>query len=118
MNFEENEIARELRSLTRKFALKELAPLVDEDERNEIFRPELIRKLGELGLTGIPVPEEYGGAGLGYCEYIAAIEELAAVNLGYAISVAVTGLPQIILSLFGSEEQKKKFIPALAWAVE
>ena len=114
MNFEENEVARELRALTRKFAQKELAPLVEEDERNETFRPEIIRKLGELGLTGIPVPEEYGGAGLGYSEYIATIEELAAVNAGYAISVAVTGLPQIILSLFGTEEQKRKFIPPLA----
>ncbi len=114
VNFEENEVARELRALTRKFALKELAPLVEEDERNETFRPEIIRKLGDLGLTGIPVPEEYGGAGLGYGEYIAAIEELAAVNAGYAISVAVTGLPQIILSLFGTEEQKKKYIPPLA----
>lgn len=105
---------KELRELARKFALKEIAPFVEEDERTETFRPELIAKLGKLGLTGIPLPEEYGGAGLGYAEYVAVIEELASVNAGYAISVAVTGLAQVILSLYGSEEQKKKYIPKLA----
>src|SRR4051794_13343841 len=114
MNFQESDVQRELRELTRRFAQKELAPLVEEDDRAERFRPELIAKLGELGLTGIPVPEAYGGAGLGYQEYAVVIEELASVSAAYAISVAVTGLPQIILSLFGTEEQKKKFIPPLA----
>ena len=114
MHFEETSIQKELRALTRKFAQKELAPLIEDDEHAEKFRPELILKLGELGLTGIPVPETYGGAGLGYQEYITTIEELAAVSTSYAISIAVTGLPQIILNLFGSEEQKKKFILPLA----
>lgn len=112
--FYENPMQAELRDLTRKFAQKEIAPLVEEDEAHERFRPELIQKLGELGLTGIPVPEQYGGAGLGYLAYISTIEELAAVNLGYAISVAVTGLPQVILNLFGNEAQKQKYIPPLA----
>lgn len=114
MNFEETPVQQELRALTRKFAQKDLTPLVEEDERNETFRPEIIAKLGELGLTGIPVPEAYGGSGLGYQEYAVTIEELAAANTGYAISVAVTGLPQVILNLFGNEEQKKKYIPPLA----
>ncbi len=104
----------ELRSLTRRFAQKELWPLIEKDEEEERFRPELIAKLGELGLTGIPLPEEYGGAGLGYSEYSTVIEELAACNAGYAISVAVTGLPQVILNLFGTDAQKKKYIPPLA----
>ncbi|HAR42618.1 MAG TPA: acyl-CoA dehydrogenase [Bdellovibrionales bacterium] len=114
MDFQETEIQTELRDLTRKFARKEILPLVEEDEHNEHFRPELIAKLGELGLTGIPVPEDFGGAGMGYQEYICAIEELAAVNTSYAISVAVTGLPQVILNLFGNAEQKAKYIPPLA----
>jgi alkylation response protein AidB-like acyl-CoA dehydrogenase len=114
MNFDETPIQKELRDLTRRFAQKELVPLIEEDERTETFRPELIRKLGELGLTGIPVPEEFGGAGLGYQEYAVVIEELAKANTGYAISVAVTGLPQVILNLFGTTEQKKKYIPGLA----
>lgn len=114
MDFRESPIQKELRELTRKFAQKELWPIIEEDERAERFRPELIKKLGELGLTGIPVPEAYGGAGLGYLEYTSTIEELATCNAGYAISVAVTGLAQIILNLYGTEEQKAKFIPRLA----
>ncbi len=114
MNFEETPVQKELRSLTRRFVQKELSHLIEEDERTERFRPEMIQQLGNLGLTSIPVPEIYGGAGLGYQEYIVAIEELAAGNSGYAISVAVTGLPQIILNLFGNEEQRKKYVPPLA----
>ena len=114
MNFEESAIQSELRDLARKFAQKEILPTVEQDEHDENFRPEIIQKLGELGLTGIPVPEEYGGAGMGYQDYICAIEELAAVSASYAISVAVTGLPQVILNLFGNEEQKKTYIPPLA----
>jgi acyl-CoA dehydrogenase len=114
MHFEESSIQNELRALARKFAQKDLKPLIEADEKTETFRPEVIRQLGELGLTGIAVPEAYGGAGLGYQEYIVAIEEIAAVSTAYAISVAVTGLPQIILNLFGNDEQKKRFIPPLA----
>ncbi len=114
MNFEETAIQAELRQLTRKFAQNELLPLIEEDERDERFRPERIAKLGELGLTGIPVPEELGGAGLGYQEYIVVIEELAAVSAAYAVSVAVSGLPLIVINVFGNEDQKKKYVPRLA----
>jgi acyl-CoA dehydrogenase len=114
MDFQESPVQTELRELTRRFLLKEVAPLIEADEETETFRPEIIRKLGELGLTGIPVPEAYGGAGLGYEDYITVIEELAAVHSSYAISVAVTGLAQVILNLFGNEAQKKKYIPSLA----
>jgi butyryl-CoA dehydrogenase len=114
MDFQESPIQVELRQLARRFAENELAPLIEQDERDERFRPEMIAELGKLGLCGIPVPEPYGGAGLGYQEYAIAIEEIAAVSVSYAISVAVTGLTQVILNLFGNEEQKKKYIPPLA----
>jgi alkylation response protein AidB-like acyl-CoA dehydrogenase len=114
MDFSPSMMESEIRALTRKFAQTEMAPHIEADEDEERFRPEWITKLGELGLTAIPVPEEYGGAGLGYAEYCAVIEELAAVNAGYAISIAVTGLPQVILANSGNEEQKKKYIPPLA----
>jgi len=118
MNFStsigDSEVQAELRALTRKFIQKELAPLVEKDEETETFRPEIIQKLGELGLTGVPLPEDVGGSGLGFTEYVRVIEEIAAVNVGYAISVAVTGLTQSILNIFGNEAQKKKYIPALA----
>ncbi len=112
--YNDTAIQSEIRALARKFAQNDLLPHIEEDEKSETFRPELIRKLGELGLTGIPVAEEFGGAGLTTSEYIIAVEEIARVSLGYAISVAVTGLPQMILSQFGNEAQKKKYIPRLA----
>ena len=114
MSFQSSDIQNELRDLTRKFATKTIAPHLEKDEHEERFRPEWIAQLGELGLTGIPTPETYGGAGLGYSDYITVIEELAAVSAAYAISVSVTGLPQVILNACGTEEQKKKYIPPLA----
>ena len=114
MNFEATQVQQELRDLTRKFAQKEILPLVEKDEESETFRPEIIAKLGELGLTGITLPEEYSGAGLGYQEFIIVIEELAAVNSGYAISVSVTALAQVILNVFGTAEQKRRYIPPMA----
>jgi alkylation response protein AidB-like acyl-CoA dehydrogenase len=114
MNFEATPMQQELRELTRKFARKSIAATVEQDEQDGTFRPEYIRELGSLGLTGIPVPEAYGGAGMGYQDYIVTIEELARVSAAYAISVAVTGLPQMILSIYGNESQKQKYIPRLA----
>lgn len=114
LSIQDTPVQAELRALARKFAQKNLAPIVEQDEAEGRFRPELIAELGKIGLTGIPVAEDYAGAGLGYSEYCVALEELAAVNAGYAISVAVTGLTQIILSLFGNEAQKKRYIPPLA----
>lgn len=114
MIFSETATQQELRQLAQRFAQKDLLPFVEKDEHEERFRPEVIQKMGELGLTGIPLPEQWGGAGLGYQEYIVALEELAAVNLGYAISTAVTGLTQIILNLFGTPAQKQQYIPSLA----
>lgn len=113
-SFGDNDVQSEIRALARKFAQTELKPFIEEDEASETFRPELIRKLGELGLAGLPVSESLDGAGLGYQEYAAVIEEIAAVSGAYAVSVAVTGLPQAILSIFGTEGQKKKYIPPLA----
>ncbi len=111
---EETSVQNDIRTLARKFAQKELSPWIEEDEESGTFRPEKIAQLGELGLTGIPVSDSFGGAGMGYSEYICAIEELARVSSAYAISVAVTGLPQVILETFGTESQKSKFIPPLA----
>ncbi len=91
-----------------------LGPIIAKDEETGTFRPEIIKKLGELGLTGIPTEEKYGGAGLGYTEYVIALEELSCLGISYPVSVNVSGLPQIILSTYGNEDQKKKYIPKLA----
>ena len=110
----ETESQIEIRELARKYAREKIAPTVEKDEETATFRREIIQELGALGLTGIPTHTQYGGIGLGYQEYIAAIEELGAVSSSYAISVAVSGLPQIILQTFGNSEQKERFIPGLA----
>lgn len=110
----ETEAQVEIRNLARKFSRDRIAPLVEHDEETETFRREIIRGLGELGLTGIPTSEHCGGAGLGYQEYIAAIEEIAASSGAYAVSIAVSGLPQVILDTFGTAAQKEKYIPKLA----
>ncbi len=114
MDFKATPVQQELRDLTRKFVKNSIWPIVEHDEETGTFRPEIIAGLGELGLTGIPVSDSYGGAGLGYQDYIVAIEEIARASASYAISVAVTGLPQVILEEGGTEEQKQKYIPALA----
>jgi alkylation response protein AidB-like acyl-CoA dehydrogenase len=114
MRFSRTEEQNHLKDLAAKAAKQHIAPIVENDEEKCVFRPEIIHKLGELGLTGIPTPAEYDGAGLGYLEYAIALEEIAAVSTAYAVSVAVSGLPQVILNLFGTEEQKKKYIPPLA----
>lgn len=113
MTFENSAVSNEIADLARKFAQKELLPIVQEDEQSERFRPEIIHQLGQLGLTGVAMPEEYGGAGLGYLEYVRVIEEISRVSSAYGISIAVTGLPQLIISKFGSDEQKKKVLPTL-----
>ncbi len=114
MDFAPTEMATQTRLLARKFVTDELQPIVAADEKAERFRTEIIAKFGALGLCGVPVPDTYGGAGLGYREYIGVIEEIAKASASYAISVAVTGLVQLVLTRFGSEEQKKKFLPRLA----
>lgn len=114
MDFSLTEEQRQIRELARRAASTHLAPIVAGDEETGRFRPELIKELGALGLTGIPTSADFDGAGLGYTEYALALEELAAVSTAYAISVAVSGLPQVILAAFGTPEQKQKLIPPLA----
>jgi butyryl-CoA dehydrogenase len=114
MDFNESSIQSEVRSLSRKFARERLAPHVEQDEEQERFRPEFVHEWGALGLAGIPTPENYSGAGLGYSEQCAALEEIAAVHAAYAVSLAVSGLPQAILAQSGTEAQKQKYIPPLA----
>ncbi len=108
MDFQPTEMQTELSGLARRFAREKIQPVVEQDEHDERFRPELIAELGQLGLTGIPVAEAHGGAGLGYQDYITVLEELASVSVSYAISVAVTGLAQVILEKFGNEAQKQR----------
>lgn len=112
--FDLTEDQRALAEAARDFARATLGPTLEEDDDREIFRKELVVAMGGQGLCGIPTPERYGGLGLGYREYCVVLEEIAAVSASYAVSVSVTGLPQVILNLFGTEAQKEQWLPGLA----
>ncbi len=104
-----------MRKMVRDFAQQEVAPAVERMEQEDRFPSELIGKMGELGILGIPIPEEYGGAGMDYVSYIIAIHELSKVSatLGVILSVH-TSVGTFPILKFGSEEQKKHYVPKLA----
>ncbi len=119
------ESVRQIQEIVRRFAQERLAPLVKELDETQRFPEALFREAGQMGLLGIFVPQEYGGAGLGYYEYVAAIAELGKVDGGFALSVAAhNSLCVGHIYYHGSEEQKRKYLPKLtsgewigAWAL-
>lgn len=112
--FEPTAEQQELTRVAREYCRATLGPTCKEDDEAEHFRKELISAMGEQGLCGIPTPSAHGGLGLGYFEYCLVLEEIARVSASYAVSVAVTGLPQMILTRFGSDAQKQRWLPGLA----
>ncbi|RWZ58949.1 acyl-CoA dehydrogenase [Halobacillus fulvus] len=104
-----------MRKMVRDFAEKEVAPAVERMEREDRFPSELIPKMGELGLMGIPIPEKYGGAEMDYTSYIIAIHELSKVSATVGVILSVhTSVGTNPILYFGTEEQKQKYIPKLA----
>jgi short-chain 2-methylacyl-CoA dehydrogenase len=104
-----------LRETVRAFAVERIAPVAEELDREHRFPYEIVAGLAELGLMGIPIPEEYGGAGGDTLSYAIAIEELTRVDSSVAITVAAhTSLGTMPFLLFGSEEQKREWLPDLA----
>jgi len=109
----ENEII--IRNTIREFAEKNIRPVIMEYDESQKFPIEIMKQLGDLGFLGILVPEEFGGAGLGYVEYAIIIEELSKVDPSIGLSVAAhNGLCTNHINMFGSEAQKKKYLPDLA----
>ena len=94
--------------MARDFAKKEIAPYVEEDEENHHYRREILSQLGELGLLGFSIPEEYGGNGLGWMEGVAALYEIAKVHTSWRLSISgnVWG-PAMTILHHGTEEQKQ-----------
>jgi short-chain 2-methylacyl-CoA dehydrogenase len=114
MHFDLSDEQQAIRTLVRDFALGEVRPVAEELDRTKSFPYEIVRKLGELGLMGIPYPEEYGGGGADNLSYALAIEELARVDSSVAITVAAhTSLGTWPLYAFGSDEQKAEWMPRL-----
>lgn len=115
MNFQEKETIPAIRDMVRDFSAQEILPHVMEWDEAQHFPREAFKRMGELGLLGMLVPEEFGGAGLGYFEYVAAIEELASVCGAVGLSMAAhNSLCTNHILTFGTEEQKQKFLPRLA----
>jgi len=117
MNFEITENQQMIADMVKDFAKKEILPSVMKWDESQEFPVEVFKKAGELGLMGVLVPEEYGGSGLGYFEYIQIIVEISKVCGSIGLSVAAhNSLCTNHILAFGSEEQKKKYLPKLATA--
>ena len=102
-------------NMVADFARSEIEPIARELDRESRFPKDIITKMGDLGLMGIPVPEQYGGAGMDTVAYAAAIMELAKADASVAITVAAhTSLGTMPIVLSGSQEQKNKYVPKLA----
>ncbi len=117
MNFTYSEDQKMIAQMVSDFAEKEVRPKLMEWDESQKFPLEVFKKLGELGLMGVLVPQEYGGSGLSYLEYVIAIKELAAVCGSVGLSMAAhNSLCTGHILQFANEEQKKKWLPKLATA--
>ena len=115
MNYELTGEQELVRQTVRDFAVSRVAPVAEELDREERFPYELVAELAELGLMGIPIPEEYGGAGADTVSYAIAIEELTRVDSSVAITLAAhTSLGTMPIYLFGNDAQKQEWLPQLA----
>jgi alkylation response protein AidB-like acyl-CoA dehydrogenase len=117
MNFETSEITTHAADIARDFAQKKIKPHVIEWDEKQEFPIHIFKELGHLGMMGVLVPTEYGGAGLSYFEYKAIIEEISKVDGSIGLSVAAhNSLCTGHMLLFGNDEQKQKYLPKLASA--
>jgi alkylation response protein AidB-like acyl-CoA dehydrogenase len=115
LDFQLNDEQQQLRKSVREFAEREIAPHVMEWDEASRFPMETVKELGKMGLLGVIFPAEYGGAGMGYIEYVIAIEELSRVDGSVGIIVAAhTSLCSNHIFIAGNETQKQKYIPKLA----
>ncbi|MEQ9811605.1 MAG: isovaleryl-CoA dehydrogenase [Azospirillaceae bacterium] len=114
MNFDLGDTADMLRDQVASFAADEIAPLAEETDRTNDFPHHLWKKMGDLGVLGITVGEEYGGAGMGYLEHMVAMEEISRASASVGLSYgAHSNLCVNQIRLNGNEEQKRKYLPGL-----
>jgi alkylation response protein AidB-like acyl-CoA dehydrogenase len=115
VNFDLEQEHELLRDTVREFAREKIAPVAEELDRESRFPYDIVRELGELGLMGMTVSEEYGGAGTDTVSYAIAVEELTRVDSSVAITVAAHhSLGTLPIYYFGSEEQRREWLPDLA----
>jgi len=115
MDFELSPEQREIQALTRDFVRAEVEPYAADWDREHHFPRDVFANLGEIGLMGVCVPEEYGGAGADFVSYVLVLEELSRADAGVGVTVAVhTSAVALPLLRFGTEEQRARFVPPLA----
>jgi alkylation response protein AidB-like acyl-CoA dehydrogenase len=115
MDFELTAEQREIQGLAREVAEAEILPQASDWDRDHRFPDELFPKLAELGLMGVCVPEEYGGAGADFVSYVLVLEELSRADAGVGVTVAVhTSATTLPILTFGTDDQKARFVPPLA----
>jgi len=117
MTFELSQSARAIQQAAREFAVKEISPRVEEDEKNHHFQEDLVRKMGELDFYGCPIPEAYGGNDSGFLAHAVVTEEISRVSgsLRAAFNMQTMGTAREIYE-FGTEDQKEKYISKLVKA--
>src|SRR5687768_824513 len=114
MDFDLSDDHELIRRTVRDFAEREVKPVAEELDREKRFPYEIVAKLGELNLMGIPFPEEYGGGGGDTLAYVLAVQELTRIDSSVAITLcAHTSLGTQPIYLFGNEEQKQRYLPDL-----
>jgi butyryl-CoA dehydrogenase len=113
-----NELQIELTASLKKFCIDKIEPFMEADDENSLFRTEIYQGLGEYGVAGVPLPEEFGGANLTYLDFSYILREIAKYSAPYAVTLSVSTMVQNIINEFGNEQQKKKYLPALASGAE
>ncbi|MFC2041972.1 acyl-CoA dehydrogenase family protein [Chloroflexota bacterium] len=115
MDFELTEEQAMIRTAVRDFAAKEVAPVARDNNRNEAFPADLVKKMGEMGFLGLNLPVEYGGGDADHVSYCVMLEELGRVDMGVSVTASVNlSLAGKTILKWGTEEQKKKYVPRLA----
>ena len=113
MDFDLSDEQKMLKETAYKFAVAEFTPVSMECDRNETYTPEIRKKAAEYGLVGAWIPEEYGGSGVGILGNALIMEEFSKVDMGIALNVVAAGFGSESIFQFGSEEQKKTYLPAI-----
>lgn len=117
MEFQQAELTEQVAQTARDFAVQHIKPYVMQWDESQEFPVEVFREMGKLGLMGVLVPEQYGGAGLSYFEYVAVIQEISKVCGAVGLSLAAhNSLCTGHILAFGNEDQKQKYLPKLATA--
>ncbi len=109
-----NELQYELKQQIERFRNDKIEPFAEEDDHKENFRMDVFNGLGELGLTGIVMPEDVGGAQLGYQDLCVALSEVAKSSVSYAVTISVSSMVQTIINEFGNKQQREEYIPKMA----